>query len=209
MGVKFVLKLNPSGYIILITLTLLMKVVWSFVWSKFSSVGKGEWCDEMKDGQKLKLGDAHVTPRYIQEVQASKLGDAQGIPFLINKNIRSSFKTLYFYCFIYYVLFLERQLFLFLVLFCFVCCSIWLDPSIFVLERDTLRFHCLEHSSFHSYCPVSVHFLLVLRLALVFHSYFVQSLLVFFSYIWLALWSLMIIIYESCFKKKLIGVGEE
>ena len=41
-----------------------------------------------------------------------------------------------------------------------------------VLERDTLHFHCLEHSSFHSYCFVSVHFLLVLRLALVFHSYF-------------------------------------
>jgi hypothetical protein len=35
----------------------------------------------MNDGQKLKLGDAPVvTPRNIQEVQASKLGDAQGIP---------------------------------------------------------------------------------------------------------------------------------
>jgi hypothetical protein len=50
----------------------------------------------LKDGQKLKLGDAHVTPRNIQEVKASKLGDAQGTPFSINKNIRSSFKTLYF-----------------------------------------------------------------------------------------------------------------
>jgi hypothetical protein len=39
----------------------------------------------MKDGQKLKLGDAHVTPRNIQEVQASNLGDAQGTPFFINK----------------------------------------------------------------------------------------------------------------------------
>jgi hypothetical protein len=29
----------------------------------------------MKYGQKLKLGDAHFTPRNIQEVQASKLGD--------------------------------------------------------------------------------------------------------------------------------------
>jgi hypothetical protein len=38
----------------------------------------------MKDGQKLKLGDSHVTPRNIQEVQASKLEDAQGIPFFIN-----------------------------------------------------------------------------------------------------------------------------
>jgi hypothetical protein len=51
----------------------------------------------MKNGQKLKLGDSHVTPRNIQEVQASKLGDAPWHPFFINKNIRSSFKTLYFY----------------------------------------------------------------------------------------------------------------
>jgi hypothetical protein len=34
----------------------------------------------MKYGQKLKHGDAHVNPRNIQEVQASKLGDAQGTP---------------------------------------------------------------------------------------------------------------------------------
>jgi hypothetical protein len=39
----------------------------------------------MKDGQKLKLADAHVTPRNIQELQASNLGDAQGTPFFINK----------------------------------------------------------------------------------------------------------------------------
>src|SRR3954463_4225609 len=100
----------------------------------------------MKNGQKLKLGDAHVTPSYIQEVQASKLGDAQGVPFFINKNIRSCFSTLYFYCFIYYVLFLERLCFCFY--FSLVFCSTWLDPSSFVLERDTLHFHCLEHSSF-------------------------------------------------------------
>jgi hypothetical protein len=95
---------------------------------------------------------------------------------------------------------LGAYLFLFLVFFCFVCCNKWLDPIMFVLERVTLRFHCSEHSSSHSYCPASVLFLLVLCLALVFHSYFVQSLLVFFSYIWLALWYLLIIIFESCFK---------
>ena len=136
--------------------------------------------------KKINVGDGHFTPRHNHDAQSSKLGDARGIPFFINKNIRSSFKTLYFYCFIWYVLFLERQFFLFLVLFCFVYCSLWLDPSIFVLERDTLRFHCLEHSSFRSYHFLSVHFLLVLRLALVFHSYFVQILLVCFSFIWLA-----------------------
>jgi hypothetical protein len=36
----------------------------------------------MKNGQKLKLGDAHVTPRNIQEVQASKLGDVPRHPLL-------------------------------------------------------------------------------------------------------------------------------
>jgi hypothetical protein len=36
----------------------------------------------LKNGQKLKLGDAHVTPRNIQEVQASKLGDAPEAPLL-------------------------------------------------------------------------------------------------------------------------------
>jgi hypothetical protein len=36
----------------------------------------------MKSGKKLKLGDAHVTPRNIQEVQASKLGDASEAPLL-------------------------------------------------------------------------------------------------------------------------------
>jgi hypothetical protein len=36
----------------------------------------------MKYGQKLKLGDSHVTPRNIQEVQASKHGDAPEAPLL-------------------------------------------------------------------------------------------------------------------------------
>jgi hypothetical protein len=36
----------------------------------------------LKNGQKLKLGDAHFTPRNIQEVQASKLGDAPEAPLL-------------------------------------------------------------------------------------------------------------------------------
>jgi hypothetical protein len=40
----------------------------------------------MKCGQNLKLGDAHVTPRNIQEVQASKLGDAPEAPLIIGKN---------------------------------------------------------------------------------------------------------------------------
>jgi hypothetical protein len=40
----------------------------------------------MKNGQNLKLGDAHVTPRNIQEVQASNLGDAHEAPLLHRQN---------------------------------------------------------------------------------------------------------------------------
>jgi hypothetical protein len=39
----------------------------------------------MKYGQKLIFGDAHVIPRNILEVQASKLGDTPRHPFFINK----------------------------------------------------------------------------------------------------------------------------
>jgi hypothetical protein len=39
----------------------------------------------MKYGQNLKLGDANVTPRNIQEVQASKLGEAPRHPFFFRQ----------------------------------------------------------------------------------------------------------------------------
>jgi hypothetical protein len=65
----------------------------------------------MKNGQKLKLGDAHAPQRNIQEVQVSKLGDAPKAPPSSSAKIRSPFKTLYFYCFMHYAFFLERQLF--------------------------------------------------------------------------------------------------
>ena len=119
----------------------------------------------MKNGQKLKLGDAHVTPRHIQEVQASKLGDAQGIPFFINKNIRSFFSTLYFYCFIYYVLFLERLCFCFqfsLVQFAIVLGQI---PALLFL-RETRSVFIAQNTlvSFLLLCECS----LLLELPLVF-----------------------------------------
>jgi hypothetical protein len=42
----------------------------------------------MKYGKKLKLGDAHVAPRNIQGVQASKLGDAPEAPLLHRQKSR-------------------------------------------------------------------------------------------------------------------------
>jgi hypothetical protein len=46
----------------------------------------------MKNGQNLKLGDAHVTPRNIQEVQASKLWDAPEAPLLHRQKNQVTFQ---------------------------------------------------------------------------------------------------------------------
>jgi hypothetical protein len=148
---------TKGGSTILHTWMLLTRIVWSFVWRKFSSVGIGEWWDEMKYGQKLKLRDAHVTPRNIQEVQASKLGDAPRHPFFIDK-YQVIFQDTIFILLRMLCVFLGASLFLLLVFFCFVCCNKWLDPNIFLLEKTHNVFNCLEHSSFHSYRPTSVLF---------------------------------------------------
>jgi hypothetical protein len=58
-------------------------------------------------------------------------------PFFINKNFRSSFKTLYFYCFICYVFFLERIYFCFQFYFVlFVAINGWI-PTCFFWRRHT------------------------------------------------------------------------
>jgi hypothetical protein len=88
----------------------------------------------MKYGQKLKLGDAHVTPRNIQEVQASKLGDAPRHPFFINK-YQATFQDTIFLLLHVLCVFLGASLFSLSVFFCFVCCNKWLDPNIFLLEK--------------------------------------------------------------------------
>jgi hypothetical protein len=46
----------------------------------------------MKYGQNLKLGDAHVIPRNIQEVQASNLGDAPEAPLLHRQKNQVTFQ---------------------------------------------------------------------------------------------------------------------
>jgi hypothetical protein len=111
----------------------------------------------MTNGQKLKLGDAHVTPRNIQEVQASKLGDAPRHPFFIGKN-QVTFENTIFLLLHALCDFLGASLLLLSVLFCFVCCNKWLDPNKFLLEEIYSFFICQEHSVFHSYRSTSVLF---------------------------------------------------
>jgi hypothetical protein len=111
----------------------------------------------MKYGQKLKLGDAHVIPRNIQEVQASKLGDAPRHPSSSTK-YQVIFQDTIFLLLRMLCVFLGASIFLLSVLFCFVCCNKCLDPNMFLLEKTHSVFHCLEHSSFHSYHSMSVLF---------------------------------------------------
>ena len=87
------------------------------------------------------LGMPMSPPRNIQEVQASNLGDAQCIPFFINNIIRSSLKTLYFYCFTCYVLFLERLVILLLVCIVF--------PPL-LLKRTNLNFRNIHFNKIKS-----------------------------------------------------------
>src|SRR3954467_9177024 len=96
------------------------------------------------------LGMSPGHPMNIQEVQASKLGDARGTPSSSIKSTRSFFNALYFYCFVHCVLFLDHVYFC--CVFILSVCSIKLDPSYFILERDTLLNSYIEHSSFHFYC---------------------------------------------------------
>ena len=127
------------------------------------------------------LGMPMAPQEIFKRYKRRSLGMPRSIPIFHHQNIRSSLNALHFLLLLTICVILGASLFWFSVFFCFVLSNKWLDPIIFVLERDTLRFNCIEHSSFHSYCSTSVLFLLVLRLALVFHSYFVQSLLVLFS----------------------------
>jgi hypothetical protein len=89
----------------------------------------------LKNGKKLKLGDVHVTPRNIQEVQASKLGDApRGTPSSSAK-IRSPFNTIYFLLLHALCVFLVASVVLVSVLFSFGYCNKWLDPNKFLLDK--------------------------------------------------------------------------
>jgi hypothetical protein len=94
--------------------------------------------------KKIKLGDADVTPRKIQEVQASKLGDASRHPFFIDK-YQVTFQDTIFLMLRILCVFLGESLFSLSLFFSFVCCNKWLDPNMFLLENTHSVFHCQEH----------------------------------------------------------------
>jgi hypothetical protein len=94
----------------------------------------------VKNGQNLKLGDAHATPnKYPRGTSIKAWGCPRGTPSSSAK-IRPPFKTLYFYCFIHYAFFLERLYFSFQFYFVlFAAINGW-TPTNFFWRRFTSFF---------------------------------------------------------------------
>src|SRR5215216_1663586 len=92
--------------------------------------------NEMKDGLKLKLGDAtRVTQEISKKYKRQSLRMPKASPSSSIK-ISGFFQTLHFYCFMHSCVVLGASSFLFLVLFCFVCCN-KLVGSQYFFWRDT------------------------------------------------------------------------
>jgi hypothetical protein len=95
--------------------------------------------------------------KYPRGTSVKAWGCPRGTPSSSAK-IRSPFNTLYFYCFMHYVFFLERLYFCFQFSFVFFAAiNRWIASCLFWRETYSV-FHCQEHSSFHSYRSTSVFF---------------------------------------------------
>jgi hypothetical protein len=94
----------------------------------------------MKYGQKLKLGDFHVTPRNIQESPSIKAWGCPKAPLLHQQKYQVIFQDTIFLLLHMLCVFLGASLFSLSVFFCFVCCNKWLDPNMFLLEKTHFIF---------------------------------------------------------------------
>jgi hypothetical protein len=128
------------------------------------------------------------------------LGMLRGTPSSSTK-IRSSFKTLYFYCFVFYAFFLEHLCFRFqfsFVLFAAIngwtpTCLFWRRHTPFFIAKNTLVFTLFVQRVFSfSSTAFSFHFFALI---------FVQNLLFLCIKVCFNLWSMLVFIFKSCFKK--------
>jgi hypothetical protein len=91
----------------------------------------------------IPMSPQEISKRYKRQ----SLGMPRGTPSSSTK-MRSSFKTLYFYCFVYYAFFLERQYLCFqfsFVLFAAIngwtpTCFFWRRHTLFFIAKNTLVF---------------------------------------------------------------------
>jgi hypothetical protein len=131
----------------------------------------------MKNGQKLKIRDAHALQEISKRYKHQSLGCPRGTPSSSAK-IRSPFKTLYFYSFMHYAFFMERLYFFFSYVL-FAAINGWTSTNFFLEEMYSF-FICKEHSVFHSYRSTSVPFFLELRLVFAFRLDFCSDHVLYF-----------------------------
>jgi hypothetical protein len=119
--VFFSLKLNQKGLIhYYVYANVANRIVWSSVWRKFSSVGIGEWWDEMKYGKSSSLGMPMSPQKISKRYKCQSLGMPPRHHFFISKNHVTFQHTIFLLPHILYV-FLGASLLSLLVFFCFVC----------------------------------------------------------------------------------------
>ena len=116
----------------------------------------------MKNGQKLKLGDAHASPQEIsKKYKRQSLGMPPRHPFFIGKNQVTFQDTIFLLLHALCVFLGASVVLVFLVgLVCFVCCNKWLDPNKFPLEemysfsfaKNTLVFTLIKNRVFFFFC---------------------------------------------------------
>ena len=141
----------------------------------------------------------HHPKKYPRSTSVKAWGCPRGTPSSLAK-IRSPFNTLYFYCFMHYAFFLERQLFQFSVLFCFVFCNKWLDPNKFLLEKLPCFSFAKNTPFFTLIVSTSILFFQNCVQLSFFALIFVQILLYIFIKVYFCLWSLLVFIKRGVYK---------
>jgi hypothetical protein len=122
----------------------------------------------MKNGEKLKLGDAHAPQGNIQEVQASNLGDAPRHPLLHRQ--KSGHLSRHYIFIASCTMHFSWSVSYFCFQFSFALLAAingWITSCWFG-GRHTSLFICQEHSIFHSYRFNECSLFLELRLACIF-----------------------------------------
>jgi hypothetical protein len=95
----------------------------------------------MKNGQNIKLGDAHASPQKIsKKYKRQSLGIPPRHPFFIGKN-QVTFQDTIFLLLHALRIFLGASVVFVFVLLCFVCCNKWLDHIMFLLREMNSVFH--------------------------------------------------------------------
>ena len=106
----------------------------------------------MKNGQKLKLGDAHASPQEIfKKYKRQSLGMPPRHPFFIGKNQVTFQNTIFLLLHALCVFLGASVVLVFLVGLFSLFAAIMVGPQQISFGGDVLVFICKERSSFHSY----------------------------------------------------------